>query len=891
MAAESLLIRARTAFSGLAQALSDSARSSEQVLENTEQSASAAQQAARAAAQKRQYEQAALRAGPPKRAIDWDREESAMLRAGRNPDAEYRQQRAWYEERVRQDQLRQDRVEAAKAAATDQGVGAAGAAGGGEGTSIIAAGKKMLLRFGGPYALWQGFSGGLPGQSGARAADFATDKLLRSTDGFVDNFDTLKEELKKLADAADIANDKFGELALATARTAGNITGYESLKIAQEGVEASRSLGLSDEVMPQWLSEMRWNEAGNTRELLPMIGAAVAKAQMPGRSEELLRGILGYTEKMQNSLARSADVAGYVNTVASMSEFAAENKYPGMKGQGAMGLLDSIDAAVSGEGNEAQEIFWYKFFEDQGITDPAEQRIFRANGLSARPDLLRKVPAAMEKFNNTTEAMGKNYTTLSLGNLFKIPIGQSLFFQDWAKKGGRGKVSDITDWLGARGFSDRPIKANAVPDVGKLFDVATGEKAKRGDWMDLQGLGARYLSDAERAVLGKEPNEKWVDAILKKLMVEGREKTAADTGRQTLDTAGRVLTKAGETLNAGADTLGDVAEVLSVTVREWGASLGLMDPVEEEARLRGEAAAGRLAGGFGNLTSGVGNYFAEKAKWGMEAAGMTFTGKVSAERERRAAEGPVSSGGYTIDPNAIPSGRAGNRARPYLEMVAESARRHGVPPHILAGMLMQESGFNPSRTGDAGEIGIAQIKPGTARLMGLDPEAMKDARQGIDAGARYLRYNYDAYGGDSWTEAVSGYNAGHNRSAIKRGEIPNEDYVNSVLGVSRDYRDVFKEAPAPAPTTPVTEPTPTAVPADSGASEPSAGLWGWPRGAPGTGAGWGFPGPLMPMFASIEVVQRTDTGEIAQRDTRRLAAASYPMPPHLGPSPYAEARV
>ena len=68
----------------------------------------------------------------------------------------------------------------------------------------------------------------------------------------------------------------------------------------------------------------------------------------------------------------------------------------------------------------------------------------------------------------------------------------------------------------------------------------------------------------------------------------------------------------------------------------------------------------------------------------------------------------------------------------YREPILRSAARWGVPPALMAGQLMAESGFDPDAGSPAGAQGIAQFMPGTAAAYGLanpfDPVAAIDAQ-------------------------------------------------------------------------------------------------------------------------------------------------------------------
>lgn len=72
-----------------------------------------------------------------------------------------------------------------------------------------------------------------------------------------------------------------------------------------------------------------------------------------------------------------------------------------------------------------------------------------------------------------------------------------------------------------------------------------------------------------------------------------------------------------------------------------------------------------------------------------------------------------------------------------------ASRETGIPVSVLVAMARQESNFNPAAVGRAGEVGVMQILPSTARaptgMAGVDPEALRDPAANIMFGARYLR--------------------------------------------------------------------------------------------------------------------------------------------------------
>ncbi|MGH1414457.1 MAG: lytic transglycosylase domain-containing protein [Pelagimonas sp.] len=141
---------------------------------------------------------------------------------------------------------------------------------------------------------------------------------------------------------------------------------------------------------------------------------------------------------------------------------------------------------------------------------------------------------------------------------------------------------------------------------------------------------------------------------------------------------------------------------------------------------------------------------------------------------------PTKYGALPAGPEgAVPKYRGGYNG-PYAVMAREAARRHGIPEDLFLRLVKQESNFNPNALSHAGAIGLAQLMPGTAKSLGVDP---KDPKQNLDGGARYLKTQYKKF--KSWRLALAAYNAGPG-AVIKHGGVPpyreTKNYVKKIWG-------------------------------------------------------------------------------------------------------------
>lgn len=123
---------------------------------------------------------------------------------------------------------------------------------------------------------------------------------------------------------------------------------------------------------------------------------------------------------------------------------------------------------------------------------------------------------------------------------------------------------------------------------------------------------------------------------------------------------------------------------------------------------------------------------------------------------------------------------AGKYRGEFLVMAKAAARLHNIPEDLFARLVQQESGWNPSAVSHKGALGLAQLMPQTARLLGVDPT---DPKQNLEGGARYLARQYRKFG--SWPLALAAYNAGP-EAVVKHGGVPpyeeTRNYVRVIWG-------------------------------------------------------------------------------------------------------------
>ena len=151
-----------------------------------------------------------------------------------------------------------------------------------------------------------------------------------------------------------------------------------------------------------------------------------------------------------------------------------------------------------------------------------------------------------------------------------------------------------------------------------------------------------------------------------------------------------------------------------------------------------------------------------------DAAFKAEVGKLEAEMKTR---------NFSQHANQMPDNGLGS-------LIKKQARMHGVDARLVWAVIRQESGFNPQAVSPKGAMGLMQLIPSTAALMGVsDPF---DIEQNISGGVRFLKLCLTKFNNNVvW--ALAAYNAGPDNVSKYQGCPPFAETRNYVLKVMRDY--------------------------------------------------------------------------------------------------------
>jgi soluble lytic murein transglycosylase-like protein len=111
-----------------------------------------------------------------------------------------------------------------------------------------------------------------------------------------------------------------------------------------------------------------------------------------------------------------------------------------------------------------------------------------------------------------------------------------------------------------------------------------------------------------------------------------------------------------------------------------------------------------------------------------------------------------------------------------MELADAAADKYGLPLSLVRSVMAAESGYQAGAVSPKGAIGLMQLMPGTAQVLGVDPY---DPAQNVDGGTRYLRALLEKYDGGLW-HALAAYNAGPGAVEKYNGVPPYRETIHYI---------------------------------------------------------------------------------------------------------------
>jgi len=142
----------------------------------------------------------------------------------------------------------------------------------------------------------------------------------------------------------------------------------------------------------------------------------------------------------------------------------------------------------------------------------------------------------------------------------------------------------------------------------------------------------------------------------------------------------------------------------------------------------------------------------------------------------------------------------GYSGEPFREVVEEKAKHYNVDPQLVNAVIRTESNWNPAAVSPKGALGLMQLMPSTAAILGVTNPF--DPIENIDGGVRYIGNLIQRFNGNLIL-ALAAYNAGPGL-VEKKGVVPSipetvsyvrkvMQYYDSATGSAFNAREIGRE--------------------------------------------------------------------------------------------------
>lgn len=124
-----------------------------------------------------------------------------------------------------------------------------------------------------------------------------------------------------------------------------------------------------------------------------------------------------------------------------------------------------------------------------------------------------------------------------------------------------------------------------------------------------------------------------------------------------------------------------------------------------------------------------------------------------------------------------------------LNNINMAAFKFGIDPNLIKAVIKAESSFNPKAVSNKGAIGLMQLMPQTAKVMGVNPY---NPKENVFGGTKYLKDMLDEFDG-KLNLALAAYNAGPG-SVKNYKDVPpfreTKEYIKKVTDYYKQFSNI-----------------------------------------------------------------------------------------------------
>lgn len=125
---------------------------------------------------------------------------------------------------------------------------------------------------------------------------------------------------------------------------------------------------------------------------------------------------------------------------------------------------------------------------------------------------------------------------------------------------------------------------------------------------------------------------------------------------------------------------------------------------------------------------------------------------------------------------------------PYYDIAEEASIKYNIPVPLIAGLMFQESSYNPKIVSPVGAIGLTQVMPPTGMEQCRDiiskPEDLYNPRKNVLCGMKYLRRLHNRF--KDWNKALGAYWGGPGNVGQPKANL----YAHKVLTHYKNIKNI-----------------------------------------------------------------------------------------------------
>jgi hypothetical protein len=389
--------------------------------------------------------------------------------------------------------------------------------------------------------------------SQAGQEDQVDDQFLRTIQGSVEDFSSLRDAVRESAKGLQLTNQQMGALGQNFAQIANISDPAAALAGARGAAGFARATGIDVGAANSAFSSATLMGMDPERFAM-LIEEAAVKGNMQSQSGQVMQAMLTFMQSAARTQVLSGAINGATDNFAAM--YAAMNATgdPGLHGQNAEAILNSVNSSVMNGGNAgmAGQVMTFQALARAGVRNPYEAMYDMQGGAFGVVNLPNG------KDTDMFDIMRPAFSRYQAG--YQRDFAESQYFGINMRQAGAldsivpADLSKTVNYFSSLGIGTDKINVAAIPDIANLLNAP--DRAAAMAKVKKQLLDGGQLNPADTAAINSAGSP---DALMKALVTglndTGLQKDESTKYQQSLSDLTNAITAAGTGLIPVVSTL------------------------------------------------------------------------------------------------------------------------------------------------------------------------------------------------------------------------------------------------------------------------------------------------------------------------------------------------